>query len=175
MFSIDNELSFIILCPELKFGGIKTTVSTINHFFPKTPLLCIVPANCGKEDLKRAKDIGPTYKGGKTLSSMINEGVKKSKTSWNLIVVAGNAIRYHPVLRYSRFATSEKDVLYPVLGLNNWSWDQSSIHGLLLNKSVLKDAGAFPEEESLYESKLLWSEKLLEKGYKLKGLVLNKF
>lgn len=172
MLNPNGDLCFVVLCPELKFGGIRTTVSTVRDAFPAAPCLCVVPKDADPEDAKTAGGIAPVVRGGQTVSSMINKGLGESRSRWNMVVVAGNAVRYGPVLKYARFVTAETDVLYQVRGQTEWRWDEASIHGLLISRAAFEDVGAFPEdEESIQGCKLLWAGKALERGYSLKGLV----
>jgi hypothetical protein len=172
MLDIEKDLSFVILLTEFRFAGLRATVTTIQQSFDKSDLVCVVPKDSNKEDLKTAKTICPIVEGGDTISSMINRGVEKSKRPWSLIVMSGNIIKYNPVMKYKRFLESEKDVMYRVVDKSYWKWEDASIHGVLIHKNAMKEVGAFPEdEESLQLCKLLWAGKAIEKGYKFKGLV----
>lgn len=102
MFKIEEDLGFIILCPEMKFGGLKITSSSITSYFPKAPVTCVVPGDTDPDELKTVKSICTTIKGGSSISAMINAGFKKAKKPWNLVVMSGNNIRYNPVLKYAR-------------------------------------------------------------------------
>lgn len=171
MFKLEEDLGFIILCPEMKFGGLKLTVSGIVSHFGESSHLCVIPDNTDPEEAKVVKSICPAVKGGSSISSMINAGFKKAKKPWNLVVVSGNNIRYNPVLKYTRFTKSAKDVIYPVSDKSYWKWEDSSIHGMLIHREAFKEVGDFPDEESLPYCKLLWSVKALDKGYTFKGLI----
>lgn len=171
MFKLDKDLGFIILCSEMKFGGLRLTVSCIESYFSGAAITCVVPSNSDPEELKVVKSICPTVKGGTSISTMINAGFKKAKKPWNLIVVSGTNIKYNPVLKYTRFTKSVKDVIYPVVDKSYWKWEDASIHGMLIHKDAFKEVGDFPEEESLPMCKLLWAAYAMEKGYTFKGLV----
>jgi hypothetical protein len=171
MLKIEKDLGFVILCPEFKFGGLRTTVSTIQANFDSASYICVVPGGSNEEDVKTASKICPLVQGKNTISSLINAGIKASKKNWCLIVMSGNVIRYQPVLRYNRFLASDKDVMYRVVDKVHWRWEDASIHGLLINKKALKEIGDFPDEESLQNCKLIWGAGAIEKGYNLKGLV----
>jgi hypothetical protein len=169
---IEKDISFVILLTEFRFTSLRATVTTINSNFNNPDCICIAPKNSNKDDLKVAKSICNVIEGGNTISSMINAGLAKSKRPWSLIVMAGNVIRYNPVLKYKRFIESEKDVMYRVVDKNYWKWEDASIHGLMIHKTVIKEVGYFPEEEeSLPFCKLIWAAKAVEKGCKFKGLV----
>lgn len=171
MFTIEKDLGFIVLCPEMKFGGLKLTTSSIQSQFDNCSINCIIPENTDSEELKRVKEIIPPIKGGNSISSMINVGIEKTKRPWNMIVLSGHNIRYNPVLKYTRFTKSEKDVLYPVIDKSYWKWSDSSIHGILVHANAFKEVGDFPDEENLPLCKLLWSAKAIQRGYVFKGLI----
>lgn len=172
MIDLEKDLSFAILLTEFRFVGLRATVTTIKTNFNNADCICVVPKDSNKDDLKVVKTICPTVEGGNTISSMINTGVQKTKRPWSLIVMSGNIIRHRPVMKYSRFLESEKDVMYRAVDTKHWRWADASIHGILMHKNAMKEVGAFPEnEESLQTCKLLWAEKAIEKGYKFKGLV----
>lgn len=171
MIDLNNDLNFIILLTEFRFSNLRITVSTIKSSFNNAKLLCMVPKDSKEEDIKTAKTICPVFKGNDTISSLINIGMKKSERPWNLVVMAGNIIRHNPILKYKRFLTSKKDIMYRVVDKGYWKWEDASIHGVLLHKDTLKDIGDLPESESLQSCKLLWGGKAIEKGYAFKGLV----
>lgn len=172
MIDIDKDLGFIVLLTEFRFTGLRATISTIQSNFGDLKSICVVPGDSRPEDIKMVKTICEVVKAKSTISSMINAGLEKSTKPWNLIVMSGNIIRYNPVSRYSKWINSEKDVAYRVIDKTRWKWDDSSIHGVLINKKAMEEVGAFPDdEESIQNCKLLWGAKALELGYKFKGLV----
>jgi len=171
MIDIEKDIGFVILLTELRTAGIYATAKTIESNFGKTKHICVVPEYSKEEALKPIKNISNIVKGGETISSLINTGIKESKKDWNLIVMAGNIIRYKPVSRYKQWVQSKKDILYRATNTMNWKWEDSSLHGLLMHKEALQEVGDFPEEKSLQFCKLLWGDSAIKKGYKLKGLV----
>jgi hypothetical protein len=171
MFNLDKDIGFIVLCPEFKFGGIRTTINTIKSNFDNPKFTCVIPGGSHDEDTNITKKICPIIKGGDTISSMINTGLKASKRPWSLVVMSGNTVKYSPLLKYVRFTKAKTDILYRVVD-KHWKWEEASIHGLLIHQDAMKDVGEFPEDvDSLQECKLLWGAKAVEKGYKFKGLV----
>jgi hypothetical protein len=156
----------------MKFGGLKLTTSSIMSQFDNANFTCVIPENTDPEELKIVKTICPAIQGGASISSMINAGMKKTKRPWNMIVVSGHNIRYSPVLKYTRFTKSTKDVLYPVMDKSYWKWCDSSIHGILVHKEAFTEVGDFPDnEENLPMCRLIWSINAVEKGYVFKGLI----
>lgn len=171
MFNIDKDLQFTVLCPEFKFGGVRTTVSSIRSNFNNPEVICSIPDTGTNEESRMVANICPIVKGGATISSMINAGLRKGTRDWNLVLVAGNVIKYNPLLKYVFFTKSEKDVLYRVVDKVRWRWEDASIHGLLMHRKAIGEVGDFPDEESIKSCKTLWGARAAKNGYTFKGLV----
>lgn len=172
MIDIEKDISFVILLTEFRFASLRATVSTVKNNFNNPDCICVVPQKSNTQDIEIANSICNIVEGGNTISSMINTGIQNSKKPWTLFIMSGTIIKYNPVLKYKKFIKSTKDVMYRVVDKNHWKWEDASIHGLLMHKTVIEEVGTFPEEgESLKKCKFLWGMKAIEKGYKFKGLV----
>lgn len=171
MIDIEKDISFVILLTEFRFAGLRATTTTIKNNFNDPDCVCVVPGGSNVNDIKTAQKICKIAKGGNTISSMINTGIRESKKPWSLFIMSGSVIKYNPVLKYKKFIKSNKDIMYRVVDKNYWKWEDASIHGLLINKSVIEEVGDFPEEESLQLCKLFWGATAIEKGCTFKGLV----
>lgn len=172
---IENNVTFLILCPELNVGGLRSTVNSIKSSFPEIPYICMVGENADSEDVREFTAICPVVKAGNTITSLINAGVKKSKTKWTFVIMAGCLARYSMFKKYNTFLKNEKDVLYSVVDKNAWLFHDATINGMLLSKTMLKEVGDFPDiEHSILDSKTWWGASAIQKGYKLKGIVGTK-
>lgn len=171
MKTLENNLAFVILCPELNISGLRSTVSSIRASFANSPCLCVVAENANEQDVTEIGHICPVQKGKNTFTSLINCGIRKSTKEWNFIIVAGNILRASMLNKYTYFLKEDKEVLYAVVDRNAWRFEDATINGMLIGKKTLKEVGDFPDDESLIFSKLAWSATANEKGYKLKGLV----
>lgn len=171
---IQNNVTFLILCPELNVGGLRSTVNSIKSSYPDVPYLCMLGSNANAQDVKEFKGICPVAKAGGTITSMINAGVKKTKTQYCYVICAGCLARNTILKKYDLFLKDEKDVLYSVVDRSAWLFPDATINGMLLGKSMMKEVGDFPDGDSIVNSKLWWSGLAIEKGYKLKGIVGTK-
>ena len=166
----ENNLGIIILCPDRNSGGLKSTANSIKAEMPKVPYVTMVEYNTRDDDVEDLAKYSRICKGGKTITSLIDIGVKEIRTEWCFIVMSGSRIKKSIFGKYSRFATSEKDVLYPVVDRKHL-FDEASINGILLHAPMYEEIGGFGDEYDLQEAKLLWAGRALDKGCNFKALV----
>jgi hypothetical protein len=172
---IENDVSFLILCPELNVGGLKSTASSIKCNFPNSPRICMVGSNANEVDLAELGKYCPVHKGGGTILSLINEGVMKFSTRWCFVLMAGCMVRSSLFKKYDIFLKSDKDVLYSAVGVDHWLFPDATINGMLLSKGMLEDVGLFPDSGlSIADSKVWWSILAADKGYVFKAIVGTK-
>lgn len=144
-------------------------------YYPKSEAVIVVPANCSKDDADALAKLKKTYKGGKTIPSMINCGMKHAPCGeWNLIVFSKGWMRNRVDIKYSYFIETEKDILFPVTSHKTYNFVEENICLLMLHKDAFKTIGEFPDMENLETSKLIWANKAIEKKYKFKGVVGGK-
>jgi hypothetical protein len=110
-------------------------------------------------------------KGGNTITSLMNNGIKQSKKEWVYIIVAGVMLRPTIFRKYETFLTNETDIMYQITNKTTWLFPDATINGILINKKAIKEVGDFPDEENIVNSKLVWGATALEKGFKFRGLV----
>lgn len=172
---IENHVTFLILCPELNIGGLRSTVNTIKNNFPDAPHVCMVGDNAKSEDILEIGKMCDAVKAGTTITSLINTGVKNTKTKWSFVIMAGCFARVSMFKKYNIFLKDKKDILYSVVDRNAWLFPDATINGMLLSKSMLDEIGDFPDDaHSIINSKTWWSAKAMEKGYSFKGIVGTK-
>lgn len=160
------KFGFVILCPNCNFGHLKNTLNSINAYYPNNKITIVVPDNCKADECPKA------IKGGTTLASMINRGLKES-VEWSFVACTEGWIKSHVDIKYSYFIESKKDILFPILKTKNLNCNfiDQNINGILVHKDAFADIGDFPNFESVESSKLIWTTKAIEKGYKFKGVV----
>ncbi len=160
------DYGFIILCPNGNIGHLRNTISSIELYYPSTPVLVILPESCELVSLNVN-----TLIGGKTIPSMINVGMKATSCKeWNFIIITNGWMRNHIDLKYSYFIENKQDIFYPIL-TKKINFIDSDINGMLIHKSTFNKVGPFPDMESIKDSKLIWANKAIEKGFKFKGIV----
>ncbi len=165
------KFGFIILCPSLNIGHLKNTVSSTDICFPEAKVAIVLPANCKKEEFDDVSKLKKTYKGGKTVASMINTGVENAPCKdWNFLLFPKGWIKSRVDIKYSYFVENEKDILFPVIN-RNLNFIEADINGLFFHKKSFEDAGPFPDTESLDTSKLIWATKAIKAGYHFKGII----
>lgn len=167
----DTNLGVIILCPDYNSGGLKSTTNSIKMEIPNVPYVTMVANDARDDDVADLAKYSRICKGGKTITSLIDFGVKEVKTDWCMVVMSGSRIKKSILRKYGRFATCNKDILFPVLD-RKYLFDEASINGILLNSNVYDDIGGFGDTvDDIQEAKLLWAGRALDKGYKFKALV----
>lgn len=169
--NLKDNIGFVVLCPDLNIGGLKTTISSIKVNFPNASFVCVIGNKSTKEDVEEISKICPVKVGKNTITSLINCGMAASSAKWNCLVMAGVLVRYVIFNRLCRFLDSDMDVIYPVVNLSSWSFEKSSLNGFFVNRNTFKSIGDFDEEESLETCRLYWAGSAIEQGCKLKGIV----
>lgn len=161
------DYGFVILCPERNLGGLMATVRSARSHF-NTSIICVMPAETTKKELSEFAQVCPVVKGKGTYTSLINIGVKKSDKPWNFIIMAGSTFKPRFCHKYGYFIENEKDVLFPIVDFK-CDFVDATLNGILLHKNAIKEVGEF-EDIELPLSKLFWSLRAIEKGYKFKAL-----
>lgn len=167
----EDDLHFVILCPERNWGGLIGTSKSIKDSFPNSHAIAVVGDDATDAELKEFNAEVKTIRGGKTVSGLMNTGLKHSKNQWNFIFVAGNYIRYRILKKYFRFVETKNDVIYPVID-KCWPFYDASINGILLHKTLFDTVGVFDEDiENFSNIKLLWALDAIKAGAKFKAIV----
>ncbi len=105
-----------------------------------------------------------------TITSLLNEGMKKSKKEWVYFVYSSCKLRQKIDEKLSKFIESYKDVLFPVVD-RVWNFIDGSMNGILINKNFFNEVGPFIEEKDLKITKLDWADRAINKGGKFKAIV----
>jgi hypothetical protein len=171
------DLGFVILCPDKDARALRVTARSIQHFSSRNAIT-VVGNNTGPHDIKKLKEwTENVYKGKNTITSLINTGMKRIKNDWAIILFAGTQIRPLLERKITRFVTSDKDIVYPIVA-DKYHFHNGSCNGLLINRHTFKEVGNLPDmtmkKDGFNEfeiSKLFWSEDAIDKGCRFKGVV----
>lgn len=161
------DVGFVILSPEPNIGRLKSTVrSIVRNYWKDIPLICVVPKKTPPSVLSEMKTICATSRGGDTITSLINTGIKKGHKQWNIVVMEGVWVRPHIHSKYANFHTSKKDIFFPIvpdynrdgipIRLNNTFID-ATLNGLCLHQETFKEVGEFSSDDSMQLTKLKWA------------------
>lgn len=173
------DLGFIILCPDRNIGGLRNTLLSISHNSYNRESLAVVGSDATATEIKTMKEICPIHKGKETITSLINTGMKKLKHEWAFLMFAGSRVQPYVEKKVEQFATTEKDVLFPVVD-RRFDFVSGSFDGVIINTKFFQEVGDFPditilkEEGSINEfemAKLLWSVSASHKQAIFKAIV----
>ena len=174
------EINFIIISPEPNIGRLKGTVRSIKNNYDKSAnIVCSVVKNIKKSEIDEMKIECPTYRGGTTITSLINSGFKNSKPGWGLIIMEGAWLPRKISERYSRWALDKKDIVYPLMAnydrqgipikiLNNFY--ECTLNGIMIHKEFFDEVGKF-SDNPLEISRFFWSLDAIEKGANFKSIL----
>lgn len=172
-----DSFGFVILCPERNMGGLKNTIGSIKQSYADKQVICVVGDDASKQELLEMNNLCQTIKGGDTITSLMNLGIKKSKADWNVLTFAGSWLRPCIYRKFDLFVKSEKDILFPVVDGKTNFYD-GSMNGIILHKKTFEEVGDFntsPMQKSgqneLELIKLFWSFNAIEKGCNFKAII----
>jgi len=182
MFSGNTELDmgFIILSPEPNIGRLKGTVRSIkNNYSQNARMLCVVEKGTKKPEIDEMKEVCPTFRGGQTVTSLINTGFKNAGSGWNMLIIEGAWLPSGVKYRYSRWMKSEKDILFPIVV--NYDRDgnptkvfgtfsECTINGILADRDFFLGVGKLTENP-LKISREFWAMDAVSKGALFKGIL----
>lgn len=171
------SFGFVILCPDKNLENLKNTVKSIRSVYPDSLYLCVVGNDVKKDELTAMLAICDTHKGKDTITSLINTGMKKTKSDWNVIVFAGTWLKLAIQRKFNLFAKDEKDILFSVVE-GKYDFVDGSMNGIIIHKKTFAEVGDFAASPLLGEKvsemeivKLFWALDAIEKGCKFKAIV----
>lgn len=165
----DLDYGFIILCPDSNTALLKSTVSSITARHLEKNFFAVSADSISTKDFKEMKNFCPIYKGGSTITSLINTGMSKTKNEWNFIFFAGVVVRRKINDRFSYFVNDTKDILFPVIN-GKTNFIDATLNGIFLNKKTWDLVGNMEDEGSLEFVKCIWAAKAIESGVKFKAI-----
>jgi hypothetical protein len=174
------DFNFVILSPEANYGLIKSTVRSIRGRYKDVAYCCVVGGRTSPKRMQEIKKICPDlYKGKGTITSLINQGVKKGDSCWKYIIFEGVTMSPNRDKKYKSFIESEKNILYPIITdydrqgnpLKCYTdFDEATLNGLFIHQKTLKEVGDFTDNP-LNISKLFWMLEAADKGCTFKAIL----
>lgn len=175
-----DKIGIIILSPDYNIGGLKHTVRSINNnLIGEYEHICCVNKDANSIQIKEMDEVCKTYKGGASITSLINKGFEKTKCEWNLILIEGSKICKNVKEKYYKWIDSDKDVIYPLIveynlhgyvNKINDSFYNCTLNGILINKKFFKEVGKL-SENPLEISRKFWAMEAKEKGANFKAIL----
>lgn len=169
----DLKVCFAILSTDSSVNLINDTANSIKYHYPKIPFISVTSSSSSKEDLIEIKKICPVYKGGETISSIINVAMRHAPNEWVFLIMAGTNLRPKLDSKFSFYVLSEKDILYPVSNYK-FNFIDATLNGLFINRKTFKEIGEMQETGPLDKVKLVWAGEAIQHGCKFKAIVGSK-
>ena len=173
------KINFVILSPEPNIGRLKCTVRSIRNNYPKSSnIVCSVEKSIKKPQLEEMNEVCQTFRGGSTITSLINKGMKESE-DWSMMIIEGAYLPRNVENRYFKWICSEKDILFPIIinhdrfGIPNkilCSFDECTLNGLMIHKKFFFEVGKLTENP-LKVSRKFWALDAIDKGAKFKAVL----
>ena len=165
-----NDFSVIILCPDCNVAGLRTTSGSVRREL-HVPCVAMVGQDATDNNILELSAHAKVYRGGKTITSLIDEGVSKTELPWCFFVMAGGWLKENLVRKYLYFRRSDKDILFPVIDRKIW-FDEGSINGIMVHRTAFTEVGLMGDDEpDINVAKLLWAMRAIEHKYTFKGIV----
>lgn len=167
------KTSFVIICSDNSLSLLKSTANSIKSKYYDHPFICVANGSATVEEVAAMKAICPTYKGKKTISSMINVGLRHAPADWAFIVFSGSFLPGKMDEKFSFFINSEKDILFPIINRKT-NFIDGTWNGLLINKKTFREVGEFEDDGEFEHIKCEWACNALNYGCKFKAILGSK-
>jgi hypothetical protein len=170
------NLGFIILSTDSNIGGLKNTIRSIQNTVDDYSVISIVNKSIKSDQMKEMQQYCDVYKGGNTITSLINKGFEKTKEEWNVVLMEGARVCKNLKLKYFKWITNEKNIIYPLIVDYNLNGYPNKIHntfynctlnGICINKYFFKEIGKL-SENPLEISRTFWAMQAKQKGAEFK-------
>lgn len=159
------NFGYTILSFDYNIGGLKSTIRSIKNHYENAEIICVVNSDVSKDQIKEMKLSCDCHKAGKTVTSLINKSFDKIKSDWNILIVEGARVSRTLQDKYSYWARSDKDILFPLIvdydrdgypiEIHN-EFHNCTLNGLCINKNFFKQVGKLTENP-LEVSRQFWS------------------
>jgi hypothetical protein len=173
------NFGFVLLAPDGNIGSIKCSFGNIKGIYPDAKIVCAVGAETPDVVIEEIQRVCPTYKGGKTITSLINIGNEKAESDWNVTLMAGALLRKGMVGRLFGHVENEKDIIFCIspqydrmgrpTALNS-DFPESTLNGFTINKKTFADLGGFTDNP-LELSRFFWAYDAINSGHMFKGVL----
>jgi hypothetical protein len=174
------NFGFVILSPEHNIGRVQQTVRSIkNRYSEDISISCVVDEDTNSPELKELKEICPTTRGKKTMTSLLNAGIRRGHKEWNILVIEGTTVRPKIDQKYFCWVEDELDILFPIVVDYNRDripvkiyneFHEATLNGILIHQKTFKTVGDFTENP-LSISKQFWAYEALDKGCRFKAIL----
>jgi hypothetical protein len=175
-----RSLRFVVLSPEPNIARLRDTARSVRNNLGEVEMLCSVAKSVKKAQLDEMKEVCESFRGGDTVMSLINAGLKKkSEPRWNVLVMEGARIPRGMESRYRRWIEDERDVLFPIFMSHDLdgrpnivlsSFEESTLNGMMIHSSLFKEVGPF-SDNPIGISKRFWGLDAGERGAKFKAIL----
>lgn len=171
------DVGFVILCPDHEIKGALNSLGSIKANSYDRQSICVVGDNTTIAELSEFNNNFPTFVGEKTITSLVNVGIKKCQHDWAFLIFSGSRITPYIEKKFSTWVKKPTDILFPVVN-RKCNFVDGSFNGVLINTKFFAEVGDFPnyvmEKEGINDfelSKLLWSIEAIAKGVNFKAII----
>jgi hypothetical protein len=175
-----NNITFVVLSPDPNIGRLKGTVRSIkNNYSEDAAIVCAVEKKIKKPEFEEMKAVCPTFRGGETVTSLMNAGMKNAGDGWCMFIMEGAWLPRSIETRYFKWIKNKKDVLFPIVTtydiqgipskiLSDFS--ECTLNGILIHKSLYEEVGKF-SDNPIKISKQFWGLEADSKGAAFKAIL----
>ena len=175
------QIGFVVLSPEPNIARLKDTVRSIKTIFGNdAKIACSVAQQIKKAQIDEMKEVCPAFRGGETVTSLMNSGMSRMKgEGWRMFVMEGARMPKSIATRYSRWIRSENDVLFPITIVHDRdgkplkimaTFEESTLNGMLIHSRLFKETGEF-SNNPISVSKCFWAMDAVRFGASFKGII----
>lgn len=176
-----KSLGFVILSPEPNVVRLRDTVRSIRMTFgEETRVVCSVAQLTKKPQLDEMKKVCRCFRGGNSVTSLMNQGMSSSKgAGWRMFVMEGVRIPRGIAGRYSRWLNDDRDVIFPIT-INHdrdgkplkimATFEDSTLNGILIHSKLFEEVGGF-SDNPIGVSKEFWAMGAVARGAVFKGVL----
>lgn len=176
-----TPLGFVVLSPESNVARLKDTVRSVRMAFGEdAKVACCVPKGLKKGPFEEMNEVCKTYKGGETVTSLINKGFGAfEEDGWRLFIMEGARVPRSLGSRYERWIKGHRDVLFPIVVNHDRDgkpstilsgFGEATLNGMMIHSSLFKETGQF-SENPISISKDFWAIGAAEKGAVFKAIL----
>jgi hypothetical protein len=176
-----SSLGFVVISTEPNIARLKDTARSIrSNFGSEARIVCSVAKAIKKEQLEEYKEVCPSFRGGNTVMSLINAGMKKAGVGgWRVFVMEGARLPGGLEQRYIKWIDGQKDILFPIVMTHDRdgrpssilaTFEDSTLNGMMIHSSLFEEVGEF-SDNPICVSKKFWGLDAEEKGAKFKAIL----
>lgn len=174
------DINFVILSPDPNIGRLKGTVRSIkNNYKDDAQIFCSVSKEIKKQQLDEMNEVCPASRGGDTITSIINNGIKNSKSGWTMLIMEGAWLPRNIQYRYSNWIEKNTDILFPIVvsydkeGMPTKIYNtfaECTLNGIMVDRDFFLKVGKL-SENPLKISREFWSLEAADKGATFKAIL----